>query len=95
MDLSLQTSYEEQVAPAKGKNARKSRQKGRAVPLLGEVVTSSVEEVTRFLNKYKTAKIVVAIDTHSLDNGFFAFEGNSATSYKACSMLEVNTWKDP
>jgi hypothetical protein len=48
--------------------------------------TSLAEE---FLNAHKSAKIVVAIDTHSADNGYFIWTGSTAETYRACSLLEV------
>jgi len=44
----------------------------------------------RFLKAYTMAKIVVVIDTHCLENGFFVWEGDSPTTYAACSLLEVS-----
>ncbi|KAF9779587.1 hypothetical protein BJ322DRAFT_1113387 [Thelephora terrestris] len=48
--------------------------------------TSLAEE---FLNAHKSAKIVVAIDTHSADNGYFIWTGSTAETYRACSLLEI------
>ena len=42
-----------------------------------------------FLRNHKSAKIVVAIDTHSADNGYFIWTGSDAETYRACSLLEV------
>ena len=42
-----------------------------------------------FLLNHKLAKIVVAIDTHSADNGYFVWTGSTADIYRACSLLEV------
>ena len=42
-----------------------------------------------FLLNHKSAKIVVAIDTHSADNGYFIWTGSTADTYHACSLLEV------
>ena len=48
--------------------------------------TSLAEE---FLLNHKSVKIVVAIDTHSADNGYFVWTGSTADTYHACSLLEV------
>lgn len=42
-----------------------------------------------FLRKNPTAKIVVVIDTHCLENGAFVWTGDSPTSYQACFLAEV------
>jgi len=44
-----------------------------------------------FLNAHPMAKIVVIVDTHCLENGFFVWTGNSEDEYRACSLLEVST----
>jgi hypothetical protein len=42
------------------------------------------------LNKYPTAKIVVIVDTHSLEeSGFFIYTGSTPGEYKACCLNEV------
>lgn len=43
----------------------------------------------RFLSDHESAKIVVVVDTHSVDNGYFVWTGASAESYRACSLIEV------
>ena len=45
-----------------------------------------------FLQNHKSAKIVVTIDTHSADNGYFIWTGTSAETYRACLLLEVTTF---
>lgn len=51
-------------------------------------VAMPIKEVTDFLKKYTTAKIVVVIDTHCLDNGQFVWTGNSPKEYEACPLSE-------
>lgn len=53
--------------------------------------TAPVAEVVSFLKRNKTAKIIYIIDTHSMDNGFFAYTGDSPKDYMACSLEEVST----
>jgi hypothetical protein len=47
--------------------------------------------VARFLKDHKTAKIVVIVDTHCLNNGAFVYTGNSPDSYLGCMLPEVST----
>jgi hypothetical protein len=47
-------------------------------------------QAKKFLHKHPTAKIVIIIDTHCLENGAFVWNGNSPTSYEACSLYEVS-----
>jgi len=44
-----------------------------------------------FLKKHKAAKIIVIVDTHCLENGYFVWTGDSPQDYRACSLLEVST----
>jgi len=44
-----------------------------------------------FLNRHPTAKILFIVDTHSLENGFFIYAGDSPQDYLACSLLEVGS----
>lgn len=46
----------------------------------------------KFLKKHKTAKIIVVLDTHCIDNGFFVWSGTSEDNYRACRLLEVSYW---
>lgn len=50
-----------------------------------------IQEVTKFLGKHTTAKIIVVIDTHSLENGRFVYTGDTPGTYEACSLFEVCT----
>lgn len=43
-----------------------------------------------FLKKHPTAKIVVVIDTHCFDSGWFIWTGDSPETYQSCSLLEVS-----
>ena len=45
----------------------------------------------KFLKEHPSAKIVVVIDTHCLDRGFFVWKGESAADYSACLLAEVST----
>jgi hypothetical protein len=50
------------------------------------------DEAVDFLDRHPTAKIVVVIDTHCLEEtGGFIFKGNTPETYAACSMAEVST----
>ena len=42
-----------------------------------------------FLENHRSVKIVVAINTHSADNGYFVWTGSTAETFCACSLLEV------
>lgn len=50
----------------------------------------ALPHVIEFMNANPTAKIVYILETHSLDNGFLAYTGDSAKSYLACSLEEVS-----
>ena len=56
-----------------------------------ESVEDPIQKAVEFLARFKTAKIVVVFDTHSVDNGAFIWRGNSAdkSSLESCYMLEV------
>lgn len=45
-----------------------------------------------FLAKNPLAKILVVLDTHSLENGSFVWKGNAPPSYEGCSLLEVSLY---
>ena len=50
------------------------------------------EEISLFLDRHRTAKIVVVIDTHSLtESGRFACGGVDDQSMEVCSLWEVRT----
>lgn len=51
--------------------------------------STATDQVTEFLIKYPTAKIVIVVEMHCLENGRFVWKGQSPTTYEACSLLEV------
>jgi hypothetical protein len=53
------------------------------------ITADASERAETFLEVHPTAKIIVVIDTHSLDNGFLLWRGTAASNYQACSLLEV------
>jgi hypothetical protein len=62
-------------------NARKKKPK----------ISLPLGEVDKFLTHYPTAKIVIVVETHCLENGRFVWTGESPSSYEACSLLEVRS----
>ena len=48
-----------------------------------------VVRACRFLKKFTSPKMVVIIDTHCLENGYFVWSGDSSENYQTCSMKEV------
>lgn len=52
--------------------------------------TSNSDAAGKFLAEFTTARIVVIIDTHSLDNGAFAWKGNSPATYEGCDLESVS-----
>jgi hypothetical protein len=54
-----------------------------------EAAATTTTTVEEFLTKHRTAKIVVVIDTHCMDNGYFVYTGESPEQYQACSLKEV------
>ena len=52
----------------------------------------SNQEMYRFLNKHRTAKIIIIIDTHCLkETEGLIYTGTDPESYRACSLKEVHT----
>jgi len=47
--------------------------------------------VEAFLRMHPTAKILFIVDTHSLENGYFIYAGDSPQNYLACSLLEAGS----
>lgn len=54
-----------------------------------DVVTTTGDAAVNFLKNHPAAKIVVVIDTHCLDTGRFAWDGDGPGSYQSCTMHEV------
>lgn len=52
--------------------------------------TDTSKPAEEFLEKHPTAKIVVVIDTHCLENGYFVWTGDSKGELQACSLLTVS-----
>ena len=51
-----------------------------------------VDKIAEFLKKYPTAKIVIVVDTHCLEeSGAFIWKGTTPDSYRACSLKEVSS----
>lgn len=53
--------------------------------------SSEAKLAEQFLEKHPLAKILVVIDTHSDDNGYFTWRGGAGSGYESCSLLEVST----
>lgn len=53
--------------------------------------SSTKKQISDFLGRHPTAKIVLIVDTHCLDNGAFVYEGHSPETYKGCRLEEVST----
>ena len=45
----------------------------------------------RFLQHHSTVKIVVIVDTHCVENGYFAWNKNGGGDYESCSLFEVSS----
>ena len=56
-------------------------------------VLDPVASARAFLETHHSAKIVVVIDTHCLENGAFIYEGNSPSTSKAYFLPEVSALK--
>ena len=48
-------------------------------------------EAGTFLDTHPTAKIIIIIDAHCLENGAFVWTGNDPVSFQGCYMPEVST----
>lgn len=54
----------------------------------------SAREATDFLLDHPTAKIVVVIDTHCLDNGYYIWSRDGNTNdFQACEMEEASSMR--
>jgi hypothetical protein len=49
-----------------------------------------ISHVERFLKDHEMAKIVIVIDTHSMQNGSLVWTGDSAEEYRTCNLSEVS-----
>lgn len=47
-----------------------------------------------FLNNHPTAKIIIIVDTHALENGYFLWAKDSVDDPCGCSLLEVSVSYD-
>ena len=48
-------------------------------------------EVSNFLDQHPTAKIIVIIDTHCIqETGGFLWRGTDSESYQSCSLYDVS-----
>ena len=54
-----------------------------------EEVLDAIAEAKDFLARYTTAKIIVVIDTHCVENGAFLWTGDSSVTFQSCSLLEA------
>jgi hypothetical protein len=53
-------------------------------------IRSPADDVGDFLDQHTTAKIVVIVDTHCLEEtGSFIYKGSTPETYEACRMKEV------
>jgi hypothetical protein len=58
-------------------------------------VANPAAAAEEFLEQHKSAKIIVVIDTHCLENGAFVYDGQSPENYKACFINRVSAPKYP
>ena len=58
-------------------------------------VAEPTSEAGVFLKLHETARIVVIIDTHCLENSAFVWAGNSLDTYKGCFLYEVSMLNPP
>lgn len=49
----------------------------------------------KFMEIHPLAKILIVIDTHAADNGYFVWVGESEEDYRSCSLLEVGVVRNP
>ena len=52
--------------------------------------SNTAKEARLFFKQHLTAKIVVIVDTHTLDNGAFVYSGSSPETFQTCRLLEVS-----
>jgi hypothetical protein len=85
--VSLEGIAAEEDKRSKPKKSKKEKEKQAATLATTAVAASMAEE---FLKKHPITKIVVVVDTHYLDNGYFVYTGDSPDTYKACSLKEAS-----
>jgi rhamnose utilization protein RhaD (predicted bifunctional aldolase and dehydrogenase) len=76
---------------AVGKKQTTTEKKKKIRKVMGDrMITLSMDHVSTFLDNHQTAKVVVVVSTHSLEeNGQFVWGGDSPQSYKGCFMRPV------
>lgn len=92
VDFSLLSTYAQQEREreaSKPKKGKKGKGKDKD-PTDGKAIAYDTEEIEEFLNRYRTAKIIIVLDTHSIDNGSFAWTGDSPDTYLGCTLNEVS-----
>ncbi len=85
MEVTLQDHYQDSSSVSLQRGREEAGPPSRAPK-------DPVAIVLDFLKQNKTAKIIYIIDTHSMDNGFLAYTGNTPKNYMACSLEEVRTF---
>jgi hypothetical protein len=96
LDGSMVSRQKAPLAVAQADTKSRSRRMGRSLRA-GQAESGSQEGrrpedmAGDFLDCHPTAKIVVIIDTHCLEEtGGFIYKGNTPDTYEACSMEEVS-----
>ena len=51
--------------------------------------STTAVRAAKFMEVHPTAKIVVIVDTHAADNGYFVWVGDTPDDFRSCSLLEV------
>lgn len=86
MDVSLEGHKDSlSVLPSQADSTRKSTKPSKTKK-------DAVVTVLDFMKQNPTAKIIYIVDTHSMDNGFLAYTGNTPSEYMACSLREVSIY---
>lgn len=65
--------------------AKKQKSKGKSCD-----DNEPVKEVIDFLTTWKSAKIVVVVETHCLETGVLVWRGDEPVNYETCSFNEVS-----
>jgi hypothetical protein len=87
MDISLEGIKGNTTVSSTPNMAAPKKSKGNSKPKL----SVAVSKVVSFLEQFTTAKIVIVIETHCMENGCFVWKGTSADTYKACALFEVSS----